>query len=168
MEPHEDQWAYLSTLGRMSPRDLTRSLSRVKDVAVGARVLHLAQPSSTRIRPPAPATVAVRLDAGVHLPLDGLTPTMHATLKHAASMINPEFYDRQRRRMTTWNIPRFLRLYDETLDGDLVLPRGLAGTALRILEDAGSRAEITDGRCEGTRHPLGMLRAADGTAAQGP
>ncbi|MFN0282181.1 MAG: TOTE conflict system archaeo-eukaryotic primase domain-containing protein [Kineosporiaceae bacterium] len=154
MEPHEDQWAYLSALGRMSPRDLTRCLSRVRDIAVGAKVTHLVQPSSTRIRPPAPARVSVRLAAGVHLPLEGLTPTMHATLKHAASMTNPEFYDRQRRRMTTWNIPRFLRLYDETLDGDLVLPRGLADTTLKLLQDAGSHPEITDTRSDGSPHSL--------------
>jgi hypothetical protein len=154
MEPHEDQWAYLSTLGRMSPRDLNRSIAGVRDVAVGARVTRLTQPTSTRIRPPAPAKIDVRLAAGVHLPLADLTPTMHATLKHAASMVNPEFYDRQRRRMSTWNVPRFLRLYDETLDGDLVVPRGLADTVLRIVEDAGSRAEITDARSKGSQHDL--------------
>ena len=164
MEPYEDQWGYLSALGRMSPRDLTRSLSRVKDIAVGVKVAHLVQPSSSRIRPPAPAKISVRLDAGVHLPLEELTPTMHATLKHAASMTNPEFYDRQRRRMTTWNIPRFLRLYDETLDGDLVLPRGLADTALKVLRDAGSNPETTDTRSSGSPHPLSC--SAQLTAAQ--
>ena len=153
MEPYEDQWAFLSALGRMSPRDLTRSLSRVKDIAVGVKVTHLVDPSSSRIRPPAPARISVRLGAGVHLPLQELTPTMHATLKHAASMTNPEFYARQRRRMTTWNIPRFLRLYDETLDGDRVLPRGLADTTLKLLQDAGS-PDTTDTRSSGSPHPL--------------
>lgn len=154
MEPHEDQWAYLSALGRMSPRDLTRSLRRVKDVAVGVKVTHVVQPSSSKIRPPAPARISVRLAAGVHLPLEQLTPTMHATLKHAASMTNPAFYDRQRRRMTTWNIPRFLRLYDETVDGELVLPRGLAETTLKLLQDSGSHPDTTDSRSAGSPHPL--------------
>ena len=35
-----------------------------------------------------------------------------ATLKHAASMPNPLFYERQRRRASTWDTPRFLRSYD--------------------------------------------------------
>jgi hypothetical protein len=48
-----------------------------------------------------------------------------ATLKHAASMPNPLFYERQRLRASTWDTPRFLRSFDETLDGGLVLPRGL-------------------------------------------
>ena len=60
-------------------------------------------------------------------PVEGaeLTPALLATLKHAASMPNPVFYERQRRRVSTWDTPRFLRSYDETLTGELILPRGL-------------------------------------------
>ena len=46
-------------------------------------------------------------------------------------MPNPIFYERQRRRASTWDTPRFLRSYDETLDGDLILPRGPARPARR-------------------------------------
>jgi hypothetical protein len=38
-------------------------------------------------------------------------------------MPNPLFYERQRRRISTWGVPRFLRSFDETLDGGLILPR---------------------------------------------
>ena len=42
-----------------------------------------------------------------------LTPALLATLKHAASMANPAFYDRQRRRFSTWGVPRFLHVSRE-------------------------------------------------------
>ncbi|RSM35544.1 hypothetical protein DMA12_43750 [Amycolatopsis balhimycina DSM 5908] len=72
-----------------------------------------------------------------------MTPALHATLKHAASMTNPLFYERQRLRMSTWDTPRFLRSY-ETLDGGLVLPRGLHDTVASLVEQAGSRLEVID------------------------
>jgi hypothetical protein len=43
-------------------------------------------------------------------------------------MDNPLFYERQRMRASTYNIPRFLHAYDETLDGGLILPRGMLET----------------------------------------
>ncbi len=78
-----------------------------------------------------------------------MSPSLYATLKHAASTYNPDFYDRQRRRQSTWNIPRIITSYDETLDDHLVLPRGLLDTATRLVEDAGSKIETDDRRVTG-------------------
>jgi len=72
-----------------------------------------------------PAAVRATLAAGITVQGADLPPPLLATLKHAASMPNPVFYERQRRRASTWDTPRFLRNYDETLTGDLILPRGL-------------------------------------------
>jgi hypothetical protein len=107
LEPHEDQWAFLSTLGRMSPREVTRLANRAGAVTVGARVDRLAVPGSTRTRPAALPIVHARLGAGVRVAMDEVTPALLATLKHAASMPNPIFYERQRRRASTWDVPRF-------------------------------------------------------------
>jgi hypothetical protein len=56
----------------------------------------------------------VRLGSGIRIKQAELTPGLAATLRHAASMHNPLFYERQRMRASTWNIPRFLHSYDET------------------------------------------------------
>ena len=128
LEPHEDQWAYLSTLGRMTPAELRRAVDRAGKVAVAAEVTRLSSPSSTKTRPPAPPVLSVRLGAGIRLEQAELTPGLAATLRHAASMHNPEFYERQRMRASTYKIPRFLHCYQETIDGGLVLPRGMLDT----------------------------------------
>jgi hypothetical protein len=78
-----------------------------------------------------------------------LTPAVLATLKHAASMPNPLFYERQRLRIATWGIPRFLQSFDETLDGRLVLPRGLLDVVATVVEEAGSTLAIGDERVAG-------------------
>nr|MBA3574620.1 helicase [Pseudonocardiales bacterium] len=125
LEPYEDQWAYLSTLDRLTPREATRLAGRIGTVAAGVSVDRLATSTSTRTRPQLPPVVHARLGARITVDGASLTPALMATLKHAASMSNPLFYERQRRRLSTWGVPRFLCSYDETLDGNLVLPRGM-------------------------------------------
>jgi superfamily II DNA or RNA helicase len=185
LERHEDQWAYLSTLGRMTPQEVRRAADRAGKIAVAAEVTKLVSPGSTKTRPQAPAMLHVRLGAGIRVEQAELTPGLAATLRHAASMHNPQFYERQRMRASTWNIPRFLHTYEETLDGGLILPRGMLGTVTDLAAQAGSRLEITDERTPGTgreftftavltaaqreavaeltRHDLGVLVAPPGS-----
>lgn len=66
-EPHDDQWAYLSSLGRMSPAEVTRVARRAGAVAVGATIDKISAAVSTRIRAAAPPLVHARLNAGIRL-----------------------------------------------------------------------------------------------------
>ena len=75
-------------------------------------------------------------------------------MKHAASTYNPDFYDRQRRRQSTWNVPRIITSYDETLDDHLVLPRGLLDTVTKLVGEAGSTIDTDDRRADGSLQGL--------------
>ena len=55
-------------------------------------------------------------------------------------------------RASTWNIPRFLHSYDETVDGGLILPRGMLDTVASLATQTGSRLDVTDERTPGTQH----------------
>jgi superfamily II DNA or RNA helicase len=154
LERHDDQWAYLSTLGRITPQELRRAADHAGKVTVATEVTRLSVPSSTATRPPAPPALSVRLDAGIRLEQAELTPGLAATLRHAASMHNPEFYERQRMRASTYNIPRFLHSYQETIDGGLILPRGMLDTVTSLAAQAGSRLSITDHRSPGTAQEI--------------
>ena len=154
LEPHEDQWAYLSTLHRLSPREVDRLATQLGPVRVGVAVDRLTPATATRTRPQPSPLVRATLGSGIALNIADLTPACLATLKHAASMANPLFYDRQRRRFSTWGIPRFLHSYDETLAGALVLPRGLMQVAETVVTETGSKLEVADERANGERQQL--------------
>ncbi len=143
LEPHEDPWIYLSSLPRVTPAELTRVASRLGAVRTGSGVDKVVKPSATKIDVPVPRSVDVELGGTLRVKAASLPPALLATLRHAASMPNPAFYDRERRRQSTWDTPRFLRLYDETVEGDLLLPRGMHDRLAVLLERAGSSLVVT-------------------------
>ena len=149
LEPFRDQWEYLSTLERLTPKQVAKLASALREPTVGARVDRAQPARSTRTQPNPAPIVHLGLDGSVRIPGSELSPSLYATLKHAASTYNPEFYDRQRRRQSTWNVPRIITSYDETLDDRLVLPRGLRDMATKLIEEAGSTVEVADQRITG-------------------
>ncbi|MBF6557762.1 MAG: DEAD/DEAH box helicase [Acidimicrobiales bacterium] len=161
LEPHDDQWAYLSSIARLSPSEVARLAKRYGQVTVGASVKRLQVATSTRISVQSPVAVRARLGATITIEGTDLSPALLATLKHAASMANPIFYERQRRRAATWAIPRFLRSYDETITGDLILPRGLLDRLSVLVEEAGSRLELADERSQGEPHRFDFKATLD-------
>ena len=154
LEPHTDQWSYLASLHRLSPREVDRLAGQVAPPRTGVAVTGLAPATASGIHPRPAPVVNVHLAAGVAVDMSELTPALLATLKHAASMPNPAFYERQRRRLSTWNVPRFLQSFDETIDGRLVLPRGLNTLLAATVKEAGSALEIDDQRADGTSQQL--------------
>ena len=149
LEPHDDQWAFLSTLDRLTPGDAERLAQKAKRSTTGADVATISRSAATRVHPALPPVVHAEIGAGLSIETAQLTPAALATFKHAAAMANPKFYELQRLRKSTWDTPRFIRGYDLTLDDRLVLPRGLRHNIVSIVEQAGSRLSVTDVRNPG-------------------
>lgn len=164
LEPYEDQWAFLSTLDRLSPAEAEQIARRTGRTAVGDQVTTMRRSPATKVQPPLPAVVNAELSAGLRVDCAQLPAAALATFKHAASMANPKFYELQRLRKSTWDTPRFVRGYDLTLDDHLVLPRGLRQTVANIVERAGSRLAVTDTRNPGRE--IDVAFSADLTTAQ--
>ena len=150
LEPFDDQWAYLSSIARLSANDIASLARKLPDPKVGHDVRRLELPTSSKIVPRPAAIIRASFAARLRLTAADLGPAMISAVKHAASIPNPEFHVRQRARRSTWNIPRFLRSYDETLEGDLILPRGLLSLLTILVESAGSTLHIVDSRVTGT------------------
>jgi hypothetical protein len=143
LEPHEDPWSYLSSLPRVTPAELARVATRLGTLRTGTCVDKVVKSSATKIDVQVPRSVDVELGGTLRVKAAFLPPALLATLRLAASMPNPAYYDRERRRQSTWDTPRFLRLYDETVEGDLLLPRGMHDRLAALLERAGSSLVVT-------------------------
>ena len=167
LEPHADQWAYLSTVARLTPKEVARLADRATIVQTGSQVDRLARSSATRIHPPAPTFIRATLGAGLALERRSLPAELLATLKHAASMPNPLFYERERRRLSTYQLPRFLRWYSEDLE-HFIVPRGMRASVEKLVAEAGSRLQVTDERPDPEPHQFAFtaeLAVEQSTAA---
>jgi superfamily II DNA or RNA helicase len=143
LEPWPDQWAFLSSVRRMSTRAVEDLRTALRPTAVGPDEVRYRRIRGERRhgdKKPPPYIHGVR-GAMVGIERAGLPPSMVADLKHLAAVHNPEFYRREQQRRSTWKIPRLIRCYQEDLEY-LWLPRGLAEHAARLVADAGSHLEL--------------------------
>ena len=151
LEPFEDQWAYLSSIARLSLKEVGALSRELPIPQIGHHVRRLQLPTSSKVVPRPAAIVRATFGSRITLTANDLGPAMISAVKHAASIRNPEFDARQRARRSTWDTPRFLHSYDETADGDLVLPRGLLGLLAELVDSAGSSLRVEDHRISGER-----------------
>jgi hypothetical protein len=138
LEPYEDQWSFLDSIGRLGSREALDLAKRFGDIRVGPDTS-----SRQRVRRDVSVPEVVRASSGATLQIDriGLPPQLLADLKHLASLHNPAFYEKERGRRWTGNTPRFIRCYQESLDR-IILPRGLRERAEQLMVAAGSRLEV--------------------------
>lgn len=143
MAPWEDQWAFLSSVARMSAAAVDSTVKSLRALETGP---HLTIAELTQIDgPPAPPVIGARLGGMLSIRRSGLPPAMVAGLKHLASISNPTFHEKERLRFSTWDTPRFIRCYREDLDW-LSVPRGLIDPVCQLIANAGSELELTDNR----------------------
>ncbi len=149
LEPHDDQWAFLASLERLSPQVVSALTSALGELAAGPDVRTYRRPRSADVGPAPPPSISAVAGAMLGIDRVGVPPALLSGLKHLASLHNPDFYEKEKQRFSTWNTPRFVRCYRETLD-QLLLPRGLRAKAEAIVAEAGSRLDISDGHraCE--------------------
>ena len=144
LRSHADQWAYLSCAERLSPARLEDLLEKIPALVLGPGFTRIS-PIFARKRYPAPKKIRAVLAASVSLEKAGMPPWMLSQIKHLASFHNPKFYERQKLRLSTFQIPRFIRCYDEDI-ASIHLPRGLLQDILDLAKDTGSEIAITDQR----------------------
>lgn len=159
--PHPEQWGFLSEFPRIGrerleelldhavPADSGETLPRFEDRALDTI------PAAVKKGDFTGAARAVRR-AQLEIPSGGLPASLVAALKRLATLANPVFFEKQRLRLGTYNIPRFI-FCGEMQSDRLVLPRGVADASQELFRKAGGRLEIEDQRpprasCEFTFH----------------
>jgi hypothetical protein len=145
LEPRADQWAFLSSVARLSSDAVTALAESLRPIDAGPAISF-----ADLVRadgPDAPATIHARLGAMLSIARTGLPPQLVAALKHLGSIANPEFYEKQRMRFSTWNTPRFISSYQEDLEW-LHLPRGLVERVESLVDEMGSSLDVVDDRAD--------------------
>jgi hypothetical protein len=92
LQPFEDQWAFLSSLGRSSAESISSLAESVRLVAAGPDERTYREPHGGDAPKPPEVILA---EVGPMLSVDriGMPPALLAALKHQASLHNPAYYE---------------------------------------------------------------------------
>lgn len=155
LHPWTDQWASLSQVRRLTPDQVDALLEVIPPIAVGPGTQGTIS-NAVRQRYPPPPHIRATFGAMVSIEKSGVPPWLLSQLKHLASLHNPQFYQRERLRLSTFRIPRFIKCYEEDVS-HIHLPRGISEELNALCETAGSRLSMTEARPTPKRLSLKFL-----------
>ena len=178
--PHRDQWAHLASLPRIAPatveaiaREATRrgqvvgvrSASPADDEENATPWARLASGPRrpTGIMEPLPKEVHAVLAQRLFVEKAGLPSALLNEIKRLAAFQNPEFYKKQKMRLSTALTPRVVAC-GEDLQQHIALPRGCRRDLEALLADFQIRLEIDDKRHPG--EPLNLTFQGELTPIQ--
>ncbi|MCY3941696.1 MAG: DEAD/DEAH box helicase family protein [Gammaproteobacteria bacterium] len=181
-EPYPDQWAYLSSLARMSSAELEAITDKAdrQGRIMGVRLPlddddpepWTAPPSRIRRLPAIsdalPKSVQVVLSDQIYIAREGLPPALVNRLIRLAAFQNPAFYSAQAMRRSTFGIPRIIACA-ELLSQHIALPRGCREATKELLGEHGVGMHVRDERNAGRAMQttfLGELTAQQEEAAE--
>ena len=164
MRPYDDQWAYLSSLPRLSAEAVSglaesaESSGRVLGVRIPMDDEHADEPwkmpplHRKRSRRPDvewPKSVKVTLADQVYVDRTNLPSSAVAQLMRLAAFPNPEFYRAQAMRFPTFGKPRIVSCA-ELHPRHIALPRGCFDETIGFLSEHGAGVDLDDLRVDGT------------------
>jgi hypothetical protein len=165
LRPWPDQWAFLSQIKRLGPSQVEALIERVPPVSVGPGKLGSVS-SAIRERYPAPKQIPCSLGSTLSIEKSGIPPWLLAQIKQLALLHNPQFYEREKLRLSTWRIPRFIKCYEEDVS-HIHLPRGTAEEIKEIVRRAGSKVSLIDQRLIPKKLALKFLRLTGALTDEG-
>jgi superfamily II DNA or RNA helicase len=161
--PYADQWAYLASVPRLDP---TRVSAIVRDAAQNGQVLGVRHaeheqedvgpwmqqtaelPHGAKLLKPLPTNVRAVLGQRLFIEKTGLTPAFINHITRLAAFQNPEFYKKQRLRLSTALTPRIISCAEDFSE-HIALPRGCLVDLERLLGELGIALSIDDKRQDG-------------------
>ena len=154
-EPVSDQWVYLASLPKIDLAELQRlletSCGHEKDSQPTESASLNFDEAALNVIPQAvrrgdfKGTLKLVRKSQITIPLADVPTSLGAALKRLGTIANPVFYEKQRFRFSTVNIPRFIFCGEEHED-KLVLPRGTLHDIDKLVSKAGGKVEIIDRR----------------------
>jgi superfamily II DNA or RNA helicase len=164
LQPYEDQWAFLSSIQRLTPDEVQTLLRKVYPVGDVINVRHGATdydgvvdpsllPPSGRIADraitePLPPNISINLGNLIYVEKKDLPDVFLDRLMRLAAFQNPEFYRAQAMRLSTFDKPRVIACAED-LPHHIALPRGLLKEILDLFESHRIAVKVTDHRFGG-------------------
>jgi superfamily II DNA or RNA helicase len=179
---YEDQWAFLTSLRRMTRAEVQAVVSHAEkqDEFLGIRLPvtdedsdhpWAAPPSRKHKEPPRigplPGCLDLVIGNQIYIPKAELTPPLQNRLIRLAAFQNPDFYQAQGMRLSTYGKPRIISCCDD-FPKHLGMPRGCIDELTTLLESLQIKTNLTDERFAGTRLDVqfqGALRSEQQQAA---
>ena len=159
LRPFDDQWAYLSSLQRMDPRNIDATVMRAVPGAHPLDVTFIdeedlatpwkrADSDKGRIPGTLPKKISATLANMLYLEKDQLSQPLLNRLVRLAAFQNPEFYRAQALRLSVWDKPRVIGCA-ENFPRHIALPRGCLDSVRAMCSDNGIEFELCDERTVG-------------------
>ncbi|MGB8648478.1 MAG: DEAD/DEAH box helicase family protein [Anaerolineae bacterium] len=164
LTPYPDQWAFLSVVRRMNRQEVEAVVSEAekRSELLGIRIPLTdeneeepwATPPSRRhqdlpIIGPFPERIEVMLGNQIYVPKADLTPSLRNQLIRLAAFQNPEFYQAQAMRLSTFGKPRVISCCED-FPKHLALPRGCLDELLDLFRSLQIQVTLVDERFAGT------------------
>lgn len=164
LQPYEDQWAFLSSIRRLTQDEAQTLLRNVYPASDVVNVRHGATdydgasdpwilPPSGRIADkaitePLPPNISIKLGNLIYVEKKNLPNVFLDRLVRLAAFQNPEFYRNQAMRLSTFDKPRVIACAED-LPHHVALPRGLLKEVLDLFESHRIAVEVRDHRFSG-------------------
>ena len=163
LNPHPDQWAFLSSIQKMALQDLERIVKNVQDEGeiTGVRAVILDEtenepwkliPSRKYKEPPITGPLLDQLNLvisnQIYIEKEVLPAPLRNRIIRLAAFQNPEFYKAQAMRLSTFGKPRIISCCED-YPKHLALPRGCQDELLQILGDLKIKTKLIDERATG-------------------
>lgn len=173
--PYTDQWAFLSTLHKMTPEELAEYLSKLcagGDMGVMLESTEQ-KPWPSKQKPKElthkdfPVQARLMISNLLYVDKAGFSQRALNVIKRLAAFKNPEFYKKQAMRLPVYNTPRVFDCSYEDQDF-LRIPRGCMNTLIDLLETYDIPYSLEDQRQTGRRIDVsfnGALRPEQAPAA---
>ncbi len=161
-KPYPDQWSYLASIKRVTKStldDIVRDAMRTGQV-LGVRIGPTEDDDSPWSVPPSkisrdviagplPEKVILVVSNLIYIYKAGLPPSLLNRIKRLAAFQNPEFYKKQKLRLSTALTPRII-CCAEDFPKHLGIPLGLLDELKEFLHTLGIKSDITDKSFSGT------------------
>ncbi|QQK79621.1 DEAD/DEAH box helicase family protein [Salicibibacter cibi] len=134
--PFSDQWAYLSTVQRLSLNDIQATIGKHEALNEYTKSTKIAKKPILEVK------------NGMHIEKGSLPPSVLQECQQVATFSNPKYHKNKRLHLSTKEILKTIRCYDVE-SNHVVFPRGCYEKIMNILHENNLNPDIQDDRSVG-------------------